>query len=77
MFIGLLTSVVVVPNNTKFMLLSNQKSMNEPTFINFHPSAYKNYTTIHLRLIQIDLLEALILLMTYLIKYVFQKKETI
>ena len=34
----------------------------------------KNYPTIHLRLNWIDMLEVVILLMTYLIKYVFQIK---
>ena len=36
----------------------------------------KNYSTINLWLNEIDALEVVILLMTYLIKYVFQKKKT-
>ena len=35
----------------------------------------KNYSTINLWLNEIDALEVVILLMTYLIKYVFQKKN--
>ena len=37
----------------------------------------KNFTTIHLLLNQMDALEVVILLMTYLIKYVFQAKQKI
>ena len=37
----------------------------------------KNYPTIHLRLNWIDMLEVVILLMTYLIKYVFQIKLSV
>ena len=37
----------------------------------------KNFTNIHLRLNQIVVLEVVILLMTYLIKYAFQIKEKI
>ena len=37
----------------------------------------KNYSTINLWLNEIDALEVVILLMTYLIKYVFQKKKQI
>ena len=35
----------------------------------------RNYTTIHLQLNLIDVLEAVILLMTYLINYMFQIKQ--
>ena len=35
----------------------------------------KNFTTMHLWLTKINVLEVVILLMTYLIKYVFQKKN--
>ena len=54
-------------------LLSNQKFMIEPTLINLHPNEY--ITTMHLRLIQIAVLEVVILLMIHLIKYVFQTKR--
>ena len=37
----------------------------------------KNYSTINLWLNEIDALEVVILLMTYLIKYVFQKKTNL
>ena len=37
-------------------------------------NAVKNYNTIHLQMNYIDVLEVVILLMTYLIKYVFKIK---
>ena len=37
----------------------------------------KNFTTIHLRVNQIDKLEVVIRLMTYLTKYMFQMKQKI
>ena len=41
-------------------------------FIYILMNAIKNYTTTHLRLSSIDMLEVVILSMTYLIRYVFQ-----
>ena len=38
--IGLLTSPVNGSNHTKCESLSNQKCMNQPTFINLHPNEY-------------------------------------
>ena len=38
--IGLLTSLVNGSNHTKCESLSNQKCMNQPTFINLHPNEY-------------------------------------
>ena len=38
-------------------------------------STLRNFTTIHLLLNQIDVLEVVIFLLTYLIKYVFRKKR--
>ena len=40
-------------------------------------SVVKNYVTIRLQLIQIDVLEVAILLVTYLVYYVFQSKQKI
>ena len=37
----------------------------------------KDYTTIHLRLISMDVSEVVILLMTYLINFEFQTKQKI
>ena len=37
----------------------------------------KNFTTIYLRLNEIDVLEVVLLLVIYLIKYVFQTKQKI
>ena len=39
-FIGLLTGVVNGFNHTKYVSLSNQKCMTQPTLINLHPNAY-------------------------------------
>ena len=36
-FIGLLTCLVNRSNHTKFVLLSNEHCMIQPTFINLHP----------------------------------------
>ena len=40
MFMGLLFNIVNVSNNTKCVLLSNQKCEVQPTFINLHPNEY-------------------------------------
>ena len=40
MFIRLLTGLVNGSNHTKWVLLSNQKCMVQPTLINFHPNEY-------------------------------------
>ena len=39
-FIGLLTDIVSASNDTKCMLLSNQKCMTKPIHINLHPNEY-------------------------------------
>ena len=39
-FIGLLITIVNASNHTKFVSLSNQKCMIQPTLINFHPNEY-------------------------------------
>ena len=65
-------------NHRKCVSLRNQKSKIQPTLINLHPNeTVKNYTTIHLQLSWIDVLEVVILLMAFLIKYVFQRKQMI
>ena len=40
MFIRLLTGMVSASSNTKYVSLSNQKCMIQPTFINLHPNEY-------------------------------------
>ena len=76
--IGILTDLVNESNHTKCVSLSNQKCMIQPTLINLHSNEYnKNLTSLHLWLNQIDVLEVVILLITYLIKYVFQVKQKI
>ena len=46
--------------------------MIQPNFLNLHTNNLaKDYVTIHLRLIQIDMPEVVILFMIYLIEYMF------
>ena len=66
MFIFLLSNVVNGSNHTKCVSLSYQKCMIQPTLINYP-----------MQLNQIDVLEVVIFLITYLIKYVFQIKQKI
>ena len=50
-FKGLLINIVHVSNHTKFVSLSNQKCMTQPTLINLHLiNTVKNISTIHLLL---------------------------
>ena len=49
-FMELLISIINASNHTKCMSLCNQKCMIQPTIINLHPYAVKNFTAIHLRL---------------------------
>ena len=66
MFIVLLTIILTASNHTKCVSLSNQICKIQ--------SIVKNYTTIHLQLNKTNVLESVIHLMTYLLKYVFQIK---
>ena len=78
MFIGLLKSIVDDSNHRKCISLSNQKCEIQPSLINLHlMNTVKKFTAIHFRLNYIVALEVVILLMTYLIKFVFQIKQTI
>ena len=70
-FMGLLTGIVSASSHAKCVLLSNQKCMIKHALINLHCNGtVKNLTIIHLQ-------EVGILLMTCLIKYVFQIKQKI
>ena len=40
MFIGSLAGIVSASNHTKYVSLSNQKSMTQTTLINLHPNEY-------------------------------------
>ena len=40
MFMGLLISIVNASNHAKYISLSNQKCMIQPTLINLHPNEY-------------------------------------
>ena len=78
MSIVLLNNLVNASSHTKCVSLSNQKYKIQLLLSNcILMNTVKNYTNIHLRLSYIDVLEVVILLMTYLIKYVFQRKQKI
>ena len=60
--IGLLTCLVNGSNHTKYLSLSNRKCEIQPTLINLNPNnTVKIFTTIHLRLNWINVLEVVIL----------------
>ena len=67
--IGSSTGLVNGSNHIKYVSLINQK------LIYIIMNTVKNFTTIHLHLNLIDVLEVVVLLMTYLIKNVFQIKQ--
>ena len=77
--IGLLTVLINGSNHTKRVQLTNQKCMIQPALINLHPNKHnQDFASIHLQLNQINVLEVAILrVLAYLIKYVFQTKEKI
>ena len=74
---GLSTGLVNGSNHTKSVLLSNQKYMIQATLINLHPNEYSQEFHYYSFAVKLDVLEVLILLMTYLTKYVFQIKQKI
>ena len=78
MFVVLLTSILNVSNLAKLISLNNQQCMDQPTLLVYTlMNNVKDYITIHLQLIQTDVLEVAILLMVYLLEYVFQTKQKI
>ena len=77
-FIGLLTGIVSVSNHTKCMSLSNQKCMIQPFFINLHRNECSQEFHYYQFAVKLDrCVEDVILLMTHLIKYVFQTNQKI
>ena len=74
MFIGLITGLSNGSNHTKCVPLNSQKCMIEPILIILY---LINFTTIHLQFNEIEVLELVTLLLTDLIKYVFQIKQKI
>ena len=72
-FILLLSVIANGANQTTFVSLSSHKCMIEPTLINLHRNVYSQELHYY-PFAEIDVLEAIILLMTYLTKYVFQMK---
>ena len=43
MFVGLLTSLVNGSNHTKYVSLTNEKCISQPTIINYHPNEYTHW----------------------------------
>ena len=62
MFIGLLTGLVNGSNHTKWLLLSNQKCMIQPTLINLHPNEHNQEFPCYPFAVKLDVLEVIILL---------------
>ena len=71
MFIGLLTSLVVMPLATQKVYYEVIKNMRfNLLLLNYIlMNTAKNFTTIHLQLNKTNVLEVVIISMTYLIKY--------
>ena len=75
-FIGLLTSIVVkTARHTKYVSLSNQKRFNLILLSYILMNILKDYITINLLSIQVNVLEVVILLMTCLINCIPNKTE--
>ena len=74
---GLLTGIVSASNHTKCVSLSNQKCMIQPTFINLHPNEYSQQFHYYSFAFKLDrcVRSCNTLIITYLIKYVFEIKE--
>ena len=80
MFIKVFSSIFNASNHIQCvsLSLSNQKCKIQPTHISLHPNKYvRNFTTNHLGLNEIDVLEVIILLLNYLIECMFQIKQKI
>ena len=75
----LLTSLVNASNNTKCVSLSNRivARLHVLLLIYILMDTLQDNVTIHLLLIQINVSEVVILLMTYLVKYALQTKQKI
>ena len=77
-FMRLLIKMVNASNNTKCVSLSNQKFMAKPTLINLYPNECNQEFHYHPFAVTLDrYVGSWILLMTYLIKYLFQTKQKI
>ena len=75
-FIASLANEVSASSHIKGVSLSNQKCESHPTIMNLRPmNTLKYCVTILFLLIQTDVSEAVILLMTCLTKFVFQTKQ--
>ena len=69
-----LSSIVNASNQTKCISLSNQKCKIQPTLINLHPNEYSQEFHCYPFAVKLDVLEVVILLMIYPVKYVFHTK---
>ena len=78
MFIGLSAGPVNGYNNTKCVFWSNQKLIIQSNLtINLHPNEYSQELLSYPFAVKLDVLKLLIVLLTCLIRYVFQIKQTI
>ena len=77
-FLGLSIDLVNASNHAKCVFLTNQKCTTQPTLINLHPNEYSEGLSYYPFAISLDRLsEVVILLVTCLIKYVFQTRQKI
>ena len=75
--IGLLTGLVNGCNQTKYVSLSNQKCQIKFNLLSLIYTLMNTELHYYPFKVKLDVLEVLILVMTYLIKYVFQTKQKI
>ena len=77
-FMGLLIAIFNASDHTMCVLLSNQKCMIQPTFINLHPNEYSQGFHYYPFAVKLDrCVGSFNTLKTYLIKFVFQMKQKI
>ena len=70
--------MVNVSNHTQCVSLSNQKCTTQPTLIDFNPNKYTQGLRYYPFAVNLNsYVEVAILLITYLIKYIFQTKQKI
>ena len=73
-FIALLTALVNGSNHKNSISLGNQKCKIQTTTINLHPNKYSQKFHYYLFAVKLDVLEVVIVWMTYLVKCAFQIK---
>ena len=74
-FFRLLTSIVSASSHKKYVSLSNDECMIQPTLTNLHPNEYSQ--ELHYYPFAVNLDRCVGSLMTYLINYAFQTKQIV